>query len=1256
MSEESVPGNPSEIVYYNISREFAGNTGLKLDTTYNGTRLKSANLLVDNITSLIGKVGISTGTPRQALEVTGNTILTAQGSASQGVREFGLNGSYDTLSLVSPVGLGLNGTTSIFFGLNSLIYYPVARIVAVDNGNYSGSLAFQIGNGSSLYQQMRLTMNGIITAGAAFLYTTKTLPTPGTNLCLNFPSVNNSSTSVIDVYVTLQRKNDTSVINMVKFTVFLGTELYVTSVSVQSNGITPLFINRNGIKANGSKVTISYTDMMNEYLATVNYMAYGPATAFIQSIDITLNDSGRITAPGVPTGYSAIPGNMSVILNWSAPPDGGSVITGYTISNGSGMSVNDNGTLTSDSLMARLITNETVLGNTAVTITGLINGTSYTFTIKAKNAIGYSGTSTVSVTPAIAPGVPTPVTAVAGNGSATVSWTAPSNNGGSPIISYTITYNNGADSLTVTNGTSSVIPGLTNGTPYTFTVYATNIIGPSLGALSSPVTPKTVPDAPTIPTVTAVIGTTTVTWTAPASNGSPITGYKVSYSNDDGNNYTQRTYSGTSTSATLTGLTPGASYIFKVLATNAAGDSLSSPISSSTLIPELPGVPIDLTSVSGDKTAILSWVTPTSTSGLTILGYKVYNAEGLIYNSTTNTFITDTGSIYTTTTALTVPISLLTNGTTYTFTIKASNAFGDSTLVTFPAVTPGLPGAPLNLTAIPGNLQITLNWSAPSVNGGSAITGYKIYDSSNLTTAKYDGTDNLATTYTINGLTNGTEYTYRVFAINTIGISLVFASATTRSGLPGTPTGFTAVAANISAILSWTAPSSNGGSAILGYKVYNAAGQIYDGSNNMFITDIGVIYTTSGALILTKTLTGLVNGTQYTFTIFAVNSVGRSSIGASISITPGLPGPPTNLIAFSGNGYVTLSWSAPSNNGGATITEYRIQSNGTFINVSPTTATITGLTNGTLYTFVVNSVNATGISLGSVSTSITPFTVPGVPLNVTAESTSNNTVTLNWLAPSTGGSAILGYKVYNSTGNIYNTTTSTFVTPDTGLIYSTSGPLVLTLTISGLTAGIIYTYTIKAANLAGNSLPTSIITVITGVPGTPTSFVAVPGNASVTLNWSAPVSIGGSYITEYTVTYGVTSTKVSDSTYTTTVSGLVNGNQYTFSIVATNPSGSSLTPAMISVTPGLPNPPTGLTATAGTASATLNWIAPLVNVGNGYVITYLITTVTTTVNVTEQTTATITGLTTGTQYTFTVKSVNTNGNSVGGASISVIPA
>jgi hypothetical protein len=126
-----------------------------------------------------------------------------------------------------------------------------------------------------------------------------------------------------------------------------------------------------------------------------------------------------------------------------------------------------------------------------LTVTGLANGTSYTFTVQAINAIGTGPASAASnaVTPATVPGAPAIGTATAGNAQATVSFTAPASNGGSPITSYRVTSNPGG--FTSTGGASPLtVTGLANGTSYTFTVQAINAIGTGpASAASNAVTP-----------------------------------------------------------------------------------------------------------------------------------------------------------------------------------------------------------------------------------------------------------------------------------------------------------------------------------------------------------------------------------------------------------------------------------------------------------------------------------------------------------------------------------------------------------------------------------------------------------------------------------------------------------------------------------------------------------------------------------------------------------------------------------------------
>jgi uncharacterized protein (TIGR02145 family) len=249
-------------------------------------------------------------------------------------------------------------------------------------------------------------------------------------------------------------------------------------------------------------------------------------------------------------------GNAQASVAFTAPSsDGGSAITGYTVTSSPG--------------------NITATGvGSPLVVTGLTNGTVYTFTVVATNAVGNSVASSASgsVTPGTVPGAPTNPVATAGNAQASVAFTAPASNG-SPITGYTVTSSPGG--LTATGASSPrVVTGLINGTSYTFTVVATNSAGNSVASVpSAAVIPRTVPGAPTNPVATAGNAQASVAFTAPASNGSDITGYTVTSSPGG------LTASGSSSTLVVTGLATNVSYTFTVVATNAAGNSVASAAS-----------------------------------------------------------------------------------------------------------------------------------------------------------------------------------------------------------------------------------------------------------------------------------------------------------------------------------------------------------------------------------------------------------------------------------------------------------------------------------------------------------------------------------------------------------------------------------------------------------------------------------------------------------------------------------------------------
>ncbi len=241
------------------------------------------------------------------------------------------------------------------------------------------------------------------------------------------------------------------------------------------------------------------------------------------------------------------------------------------------------------------------------------------------------------------------------------------------------------------------------------------------------------------------------------------------------------------------------------------------------------------------------------------------------------------------------------------------------------------PGAPRNLTAIPsGPTRIVLSWTVPNDNGGVPITGYQIESSADGTNWPDDPLEEdigNKTTYTDPGLTEGTTRYYRVSAINRIGTGAPSneASATTQAiSAPDAPTNLTATASGQTRIdLSWKAPEYNGGAAITGYRIQVSP----SGTGNSWT----LLQNITGRATTTHSHSGLTAGTTRHYRVRAINSVGPGAPSdvahaTTDAATVTAPEAPANLTAAaSGPTRIDLRWTAPSGNGGSSITGYRIQ-------------------------------------------------------------------------------------------------------------------------------------------------------------------------------------------------------------------------------------------------------------------------------------------------------------------------------------------
>ncbi|MDE1829113.1 MAG: fibronectin type III domain-containing protein, partial [Thaumarchaeota archaeon] len=436
-------------------------------------------------------------------------------------------------------------------------------------------------------------------------------------------------------------------------------------------------------------------------------------------------------------------------------------------------------------------------------------------------------------------------------------------------------------------------------------------------------------------------------------------------------------------------------------------------------------------------------------------------------------------------------------------------------------------------TSYAKSLGMTMTVGNPGTSTDSSYIGTV----DNIVIYETTGTPSLSTllSYTFNGLYSKSNFSFIAYSVSSLPSASYLASAAndvsyiyitnaggsnpydvlpsyfstevadldTGSGstatVPSAPTGLTANTGNAQAVLSWIAPSSNGGSAISGYNVYR--GTTSGGENTTPIA--------TGIASTTYTDTGLTNGQVYYYVVKAVNSIGTSSSSNEANVTPvtsvTAPSAPTGLTAnAASSSQINLNWTAPTNNGGSAITGYKIDRSidggTTWSNIvsntasTSTTYTDTNLSSSTTYTYQVSSINSVGTSLPSNTVSATTgsgggTTTGNIVLN-NVQSTSGTVsssykITLSNFNVGTGNDRLLVVGVSANNNNVASITfggvplamkTSSFYNNDAEFWYlkNPTGTGNIVVTMAGPTQVVVGAYSFSGVNQT-SPLPNSVI-------------------------------------------------------------------------------------------------------------------------------------------------------------------------------------
>lgn len=734
----------------------------------------------------------------------------------------------------------------------------------------------------------------------------------------------------------------------------------VSSVSVpaRSDAAPPLFPSPGLLASSDAARRTSAADLDALFLA-------GEASGF--------------SVPSAPGLLGASPGDVSVVLSWSAPlGDGGVTLLDYVVE------YRETGASTWSAYT------DLVGVDLSASVVGLVNGTAYEFRVAAVNGVGrgpFSGT--LSATPFLAPSAPTGLTVSVVPGSETslsLSWDAVTNVTPTGYHVYRLNPVSGLYELVASPASNSYVDvGLSSGVAYSYKVSAFTLSGEgSLSAVASQTVPDPSPEPPTITSVTRGNLSVTAAFSSSSTPDRPVEGFKffrdgvlVATSSDPA-----------LVSYTFGGLVGGTSYVFGVAAFNSSGDSAtvtetvtaaSTPdaVSSLTVVPE-EGVPQSL---------VLSWSPP---ANVTPEGFYVYREN--VVSGIFEVVATVSDSSYVD--------SGLDVGELYSYRVSAfltTLEGGLSSTVSETAI--DVPFDAVVLGSSVGDLEVTLDFVVDS-SPGRPLDEYKVFQDGIEIAAVDPGSGS----YVFTGLVDGFTYEFSVLGYNRAGEGVADSVLVTAYAVPAQVTGLqvTPTAGSSTSLdMVWDVPLD----AVLGFYVerLNALSGIFE-----------VVATVPSAAHVD---TGLLESTSYTYRVSAFGDAGTGPVSAHVlASTASRPGMPTALDALASAGEISLTWATPLVTGTGSISDYVVQFDQSAAFSSPvtfadgvsvlTSATVTGLVNGTSYWFRVAAVGDGGT--GDFSESVTSVPLAAAPALVNAAGSSDDLVYCGLASDCSGLSPAVG--------------------------------------------------------------------------------------------------------------------------------------------------------------------------------------------------------------------------------------------------------